>query len=112
MRAFSEALESIPLALAENSGLAPIQTVAEIKSRQVLEQNPSLGIDCLNKGTNGQFIHSFISFQFIPIRFISDMKEQHVIETLLSKKQQIMLATQVVKMILKIDDIRAPGDMH
>ena len=37
------------------------------------------------------------------------MKSQHVIETLVSKKQQIMLATQVVKMILKIDDIRAPN---
>ena len=39
------------------------------------------------------------------------MKTQNVIETLLSKKQQIMLSTQVVKMILKIDDIRAPGNM-
>jgi len=39
-----------------------------------------------------------------------DMKEQHVIETLLSKKQQILLATQVVRMILKIDDVRAPND--
>ena len=43
------------------------------------------------------------------IFFIADMKAQNVIETLLSKKQQIMLATQVVKMILKIDDIRAPS---
>ena len=39
-----------------------------------------------------------------------DMKEQHVIETLHSKKQQILLATQVVKMILKIDDVRSPDD--
>ena len=54
MRAFSEALEAIPLALAENSGHPPIQTVAVVKSRQVTESNPSLGIDCLNKGTNGQ----------------------------------------------------------
>lgn len=38
------------------------------------------------------------------------MKEQHVIETLIGKKQQISLATQVVKMILKIDDIRGPGE--
>jgi len=91
MRAFADALESIPLALAENSGQPPIQMVAGIKSRQVLESNPRLGIDCLIKGTN-------------------DMKEQHVVETLLSKKQQIMLATQVVRMILKIDDIRAPSD--
>ena len=38
-----------------------------------------------------------------------DMKSQHVIETLLAKKQQLTLATQLVKMILKIDDIRSPG---
>jgi T-complex protein 1 subunit epsilon len=40
----------------------------------------------------------------------ADMKDQHVIETLHSKKQQIILATQLVKMILKIDDIRSPQD--
>lgn len=40
----------------------------------------------------------------------SDMKEQHVIETLIGKKQQISLATQLVKMILKIDDIRTQGE--
>jgi len=90
-RAFADALESIPLALAENSGLSPIITLTEIKARQVAEKNPALGIDCLFKGT-------------------ADMKEQHVIETLHSKKQQIMLATQVVKMILKIDDVRCPDD--
>lgn len=39
----------------------------------------------------------------------TDMKQQHVIETLIGKKQQILLATQVVKMILKIDDIRSQG---
>jgi len=92
VRAFSEALEAVPLALAENSGLAPIETLAEVKSRQAKEKNPRLGIDCLLKGTN-------------------DMKEQNVIETLMAKKQQILLATQLVRMILKIDDIRAPADM-
>ncbi|XP_047474705.1 T-complex protein 1 subunit epsilon-like [Penaeus chinensis] len=92
-RAFSDALESIPLALAENSGLSPIHTLTECKARQVTEKNPALGIDCNSKGT-------------------CDMKEQHVIETLHSKKQQILLATQLVKMILKIDDIRTPGEMH
>lgn len=40
----------------------------------------------------------------------TDMKQQHVVETLIGKKQQISLATQVVKMILKIDDIRSPGE--
>ncbi|XP_028394001.1 T-complex protein 1 subunit epsilon-like [Dendronephthya gigantea] len=88
MRSFAEALEAIPLSLAENSGYNPIQTVADIKSRQVAEKNPRLGIDCMSKGSN-------------------DMREQHVIETLIGKKQQISLATQLVKMILKIDDVRA-----
>ena len=53
MRAFSDALETIPLALAENSGLAPIETLADLKSRQIRENNPRLGVDCLQSGTNG-----------------------------------------------------------
>ncbi|CAG0920148.1 unnamed protein product [Notodromas monacha] len=87
LRAFADALEAIPIALAENSGYSPLEAVTEIKARQVAEKNPALGIDCLYKGTN-------------------DMKTQHVVETLLAKKQQILLATQLVKMILKIDDVR------
>ncbi|GCB80596.1 T-complex protein 1 subunit epsilon [Scyliorhinus torazame] len=93
MRAFADALEVIPMSLAENSGYNPIQTMTEVRARQVKENNFALGIDCLHKETN-------------------DMKKQHVIETLIGKKQQISLATQVVKMILKIDDIRCPGEMQ
>ncbi|XP_003703166.2 chaperonin containing TCP1 subunit 5 [Megachile rotundata] len=90
-RAFAEALEAVPMALAENSGLSPVDTLTTIKARQFLENNPCLGIDCLNRGT-------------------ADMKVQNVVETLTSKTQQILLATQLVKMILKIDDIRSPND--
>merc|ERR1711939_962708 len=86
MRAFAEALDDIPMALAENSGLSPIADLSAVKSRQVSENNPHLGIDCNQTGTN-------------------DMKEQQVFETLIGKQQQMMLATQVVKMILKIDDV-------
>ena len=56
MRAFADALEAIPMALAENSGLNPIETLANVKSEQVSENNPALGIDCLNKGTNGRSV--------------------------------------------------------
>jgi len=38
----------------------------------------------------------------------NDMREQAVFETLIGKKQQMLLATQVVKMILKIDDVVSP----
>lgn len=37
-----------------------------------------------------------------------NMSEQGIFESVLSKKQQLELATQVVKMILKIDDVIAP----
>merc|ERR1712012_1475966 len=60
MRAYSDALESVPLALAENCGLDPINTLTEI--------NPALGVNCMEMGT-------------------CDMKEQSVIETLHSKSQ-------------------------
>lgn len=54
MRAFADALEAIPLALAENSGLHPIETVASVKAQQAVENNPRLGIDCMGKDTNGR----------------------------------------------------------
>jgi len=86
IRAFADALDDIPMALAENSGLQPIVETTEIKSRQLAENNPRLGIDCNQTGNN-------------------DMKNHLVFETLIGKQQQIQLATQVVKMILKIDDV-------
>ena len=55
MRAFANALDSVPLALAENSGLSPIETLAEVKSRQVKENDTTLGIDCNGRGNNGAF---------------------------------------------------------
>lgn len=54
MRSFADALEVIPMALAENSGLNPIQTMTEVRARQVKETNPFLGIDCLHNNTNGK----------------------------------------------------------
>ena len=54
MRAFADALESTPMALAENSGLNPIETLANVKAQQVKEGNTALGIDCMQMGTNGE----------------------------------------------------------
>ncbi len=76
MRSFAAALDAIPLALAENSGLPPIETLADVKSRQITEGNSKLGVDCAGKGQ-------------------SDMKQQHVYDPLISKRQQFLLATQV-----------------
>lgn len=54
MRAFADALDAVPMALAENSGWSPIETLAAIKSRQVKEKNSRLGIDCMQLGINGK----------------------------------------------------------
>lgn len=83
MRAFASALDAIPLALAENSGLRPIETLAEVKSRQITEGNSRLGVDCVGSGEN-------------------DMKKQWVYDPLISKRQQFLLATQLVRAVLKI----------
>ncbi|CAI4219949.1 unnamed protein product [Parascedosporium putredinis] len=55
MRAFSEALDAIPMALAENSGLDPIATLASVKSQQAkggAGARGKFGVDCMNHGNN------------------------------------------------------------
>nr|WCZ58352.1 T-complex protein 1 subunit epsilon [Paratrimastix eleionoma] len=93
LRGFADALDAIPLALAETGGFAPIETLARVKAAQIEQNNPHLGIDCMETGT-------------------FDMKTQGVYETFLAKRTQYLLATQVVRMILKIDDILKPSDQQ
>lgn len=92
MRAFAEALDAVPMALAENSGLNPIVTLAEIKSQQVKSEGKRgrLGVDCMQRGSN-------------------DMKEAFVIDPLISKRQQLMLATQLCRMVLKVNNVIVSG---
>ena len=103
IRAFADALDDIPMALAENAGLSPIEEVAAIKSRQVKEDCPTIGlglmsVDQAELKTHGETIYHS-----------TDMKKIGVFETLIGKQQQLQLAAQVVKMILKIDDVISGG---
>lgn len=90
MRAFADALDVIPMALAENSGMSPIETLANIKSRQVTEKNSRLGVDCMQVGTN-------------------DMRDIFVTDPLIGKRQQLMLATQLCRLVLKINNVIIAG---
>ncbi|KAH7341722.1 chaperonin Cpn60/TCP-1 family [Rhizoctonia solani] len=92
MRAFASALDAVPLALAENSGLSPIETLAEVKSRQINDNIHTYGIDCNHRNN-------------------IDMKKQFVYDPLISKRQQYLLATQLVRAVLKIDDVITSGSM-
>ena len=89
VRAFADALQQIPMALAQNSGLNALKALTSAKGQQADQKSPYFGIDCMSTG-------------------VTNMKEVKFFEILLSKKGQLQLATQVVKMILKIDDVIEP----
>jgi T-complex protein 1 subunit epsilon len=95
MRAFSSALDAVPLALAENSGLSPIETLTEVKSRQINEKNSRLGIDCNGRGENGLPPFASETPRILIFDRAPDMKKQFVYDPLISKRQQYLLATQV-----------------
>jgi len=97
IRAFADALDDIPLALAENAGLSPMEELAGAKVRQIQEKSPFIGLGVDQAANEKDGLHS------------CDMREKGVFETLIGKQQQIQLATQVVKMILKIDDVISVG---
>eukprot|EP00163_Fabomonas_tropica_P008522 TRINITY_DN1825_c0_g2_i3.p1 TRINITY_DN1825_c0_g2~~TRINITY_DN1825_c0_g2_i3.p1 ORF type:complete len:599 (+),score=154.37 TRINITY_DN1825_c0_g2_i3:199-1797(+) len=87
MRAFAEALLVIPSTLAENAGLDPITIVTELRRRHA-EGEKYAGIN-VRKGT------------------VSDMHEENVVQPLLVSTSAINLATETVRMLLKIDDMVA-----
>ena len=55
VRAFADALEEIPLALAENSGYSPIDYVSKVKEIQITEGEAWYGVDAMSKGTMNMF---------------------------------------------------------
>ena len=85
MKAFAEALEVIPYTLAENAGLNPIEIVTELRNVHTAG-NAYHGIN-VRKGT------------------ISDMKDENVLQPMLVTSSALSLATECVRMVLKIDDI-------
>jgi archaeal chaperonin len=86
---FADAMDSIPLNLAENAGMDPIDTMTELRASQS-KGNKWTGVDCRNTK-------------------VADMYKQNVLEPLVVKQQIIKSATEVVSMILRIDDVIASG---
>jgi thermosome len=84
---FAEALETIPITLAENAGMDTIDTMTELRSRQS-KGSTWAGIDA--RGSR-----------------ITDMNELDIVEPLSVKEQIIKSSTEVASMILRIDDVIA-----
>lgn len=85
--AFAEALEVIPRTLAESCGMDAIDTLVELRSKHE-KRGTTVGVDVYTAK-------------------IGDMKANSVIEPMKVKKQAIQSASEVVEMILRIDDIIA-----
>jgi len=85
VRAFAEAFEIIPYTLAENAGLPPIEIVTQLRNRHV-EGHKYDGIN-VRKGT------------------ISNILSENVVQPLLVSSSALSLATELVVMLLKIDDL-------
>jgi thermosome len=84
---YADALDAIPLALAENAGMDPIDTMAEVKAKQ-------------NKGAKWTGVN-------VRTTTVTDMFKQNVLEPLAIKEQIVKSATEAACMILRIDDVIA-----
>ncbi|WP_456474505.1 thermosome subunit beta [Candidatus Pyrohabitans sp.] len=88
IEAFADAVEVIPRALAENSGLDPIDVLVEL--RKAHEKSPDYGYDV----TTNELTDTFKAGLITPVSV---------------KTQAISAASEVAVMILRIDDIVAAG---
>ena len=91
VQAFAEAIEVIPITLAENAGMDPIDTLSELQSRHE-KGEIWMGVNALE----GE---------------VSDMTELNVYEPLQVKVQAVKSATEASTMMLKIDDVIASSKM-
>ncbi len=87
IKKYAEALETIPLTIAENAGMDPIDTMANLRAKQNQNQKWT-GIDARNMK-------------------IADMMAINVVEPIVVKEQIIKSATEAACMILRIDDVIA-----
>jgi thermosome len=93
IEAFANALEVIPRTLAENSGLDPIDIMAELRAAHEKPDGWKYGVDVFE----GK---------------VADMWALGVIEPLAVKLQAIKAATEAATMILRIDDIIAASKLE
>lgn len=88
IEAFADALESIPLALAENAGLDPIDIMVELRAKHEDPANRWYGVDVFS----GK---------------VRDTRTLNVLEPLRVKLQVVKSATEAASMILRIEDVIA-----
>ena len=86
---FADGIETIPLVLAQNAGMDPLDTQVQLRAKATTSK-PKYGIDVLNAK-------------------VADLSAKDVYEPLAVKEQVINAATEAACMILRIDDVIAAG---
>jgi len=66
-----------------------------------------LGVDCMQTGSNGTSFNQGNVQMFID--FTADMRQHFVIDPLIGKRQQLLLATQLCRMVLKVNNVIIAG---
>lgn len=84
LHAFAEAIEIIPYTLAENAGLDPVQIISDLRARH-------------SRGN----IYDGIDFRK---KIVTNMIDQNVVQPLLVTTSALELASECVRVIIKIDD--------
>ena len=86
IEAYADALEAIPLTIAENAGLDPIDIMVELRSKHAEPENKWFGVQ-------------------VKTGKIADMLKDNIIEPLRVKQQVVKSATEAASMLLRIDDV-------
>jgi chaperonin GroEL (HSP60 family) len=82
---FADGVETIPLVLAQNAGMDPLDTQVQLRAKATTAK-PKYGIDVLNAK-------------------VADLAAKDIYEPLAVKEQVINAATEAACMILRIDDV-------
>ena len=89
---FADAMDSIPMTLAENAGMDPIDTQIDLRAKHGEKGGKWYGVDALS----GK---------------VADMYAKNVVEPLAVKLQILKASAEVASMILRIDDVIAASKM-
>src|SRR6266581_4307702 len=88
IRAFADALEAIPVAIAQNAGIDPIDIMVDLRAKHNTPANKWFGVNVYTGKT-------------------ADMWKLNIVEPLRVKKQVVRSATEAVTMLLRVDDVIA-----
>ena len=108
---FAEALEEIPLTIARNSGLNTVDIRAHLRQKVYSQSQPKNNKKSKKDNFNND--REWYGINALE-RKIDNMMELHVIEPLIVKEQILITATEVIILLMRVDDVlmKKPVETH